>query len=274
MAIKFFCPRWGSSDLTWKAFVKKAKDAGYDGIEYGIHNDALLRELDEAWEAAEQLGMPVISQHHATNDRDINLHADNYSGWFEKIRPYPATKVNTQTGKDFFTFEQNKRLIDIASAYSQSASVDVFHETHRGKFTFAAHITYEYLQKLPDLRLVLDISHWVNVAESYLEDQPEAVALAIQRAGHLHARVGFPEGPQIPDPRVPEWSEALNRHLQWWDQVIARMRSESPDGIITITPEFGPYPYMTHLPGSNKPIADQWEVNRFMMELLKERYAE
>ncbi len=273
MPIKFFCPRWGSKDLSWSDFVHKAKDAGYDGIEYGIANDAPLAELDEAWESAERLNMPIIPQHHATNDRDINHHANNYAGWFEKIRPYPAIKVNTQTGKDFFTFEQNKLLIDIASRYSKDNNVEVLHETHRGKFSFAAHVTYEYLQKISDLRLVLDISHWVNVATSYLEDQPEAVGLALERTGHIHARVGYTEGPQIPDPRVPEWSNALNIHLQWWDRVAERMRKESPDAVITITPEFGPYPYMVHLPGKNEPITNQWDVNVFMMELLRERYS-
>jgi len=42
--------------------------------------------------------------------------------------------------------------------------------------------------------------------------------------------------------------------------------------ILTITPEFGPFPYMVSLPGTNEPIANQWEVNLFMMNLLKERY--
>ena len=163
-------------------------------------------------------------------------------------------------------------MIDVATAYADRSGIPVYHETHRGKFSFAAHITKKYLQKLPDLKLTLDISHWVNVAESFLENQPDAVELALERAGHLHARVGYPEGPQIPDPRSPEWLEALNNHLQWWDKVVRRISNQPDDNIVTITPEFGPHPYMVHLPRTGMPIANQWDVNVYMMRILKERY--
>ena len=272
MNIKFFCPRWGSTSLSWDDFLLKVKNAGYDGVEYGIANNTPVNELESVWEKAEQLGLLIIPQHYGTSDIDINKHRDNFAVWFQKIEPFKAIKVNSQTGKDFFTFEQNKLLIDVASEYTNRTGIPVYHETHRGKFTFASHITKEYLQKIPDLQLTLDISHWVNVAESYLENQPDAVELALERAGHLHARVGYPEGPQVPDPRIPEWEEALNHHLQWWDKVVHRI-NRSSDKVITISPEFGPYPYMVHLPGNNNPIADQWAVNVYMMELLRKRYS-
>jgi len=122
------------------------------------------------------------------------------------------------------------------------------------------------------LRITLDVSHWVTVAESFLDDQPEAMELAIQRTEHIHARVGYPEGPQVADPAAPEWNEALQHHLAWWDRIIERKRFET-NALVTITPEFGPYPYMVHLPYSQKPIADQWQNNVYMMNLLRERYS-
>jgi sugar phosphate isomerase/epimerase len=273
MNIKFFCPRWGSTGLSWDDFLSNVKDAGYDGVEYGIANSTPASELEMVCRNAEQVGLLLIAQHYETSDLDINIHADNFAAWYRKIEPFNWLKVDSQTGKDFFTFQENIKMIDVASAFSDRTGIPVYHETHRGKFPFAAHITKEYLQRLPDLKLTLDISHWVNVAESFLENQPEAVELALQRAGHLHARVGYPEGPQIPDPRSPEWQEALNIHLQWWDKVVHRINSQSDDNVVTITPEFGPHPYMVHLPGTGLPIADQWDVNVFMMQLLKERYS-
>ena len=273
MNIKFFCPRWGSTSLSWDDFLTKVKNAGFDGIEYGIANNTPVSELETAWEKAGKLGLLIIPQHHETSDIDINKHCDNFASWFEKIEPFEAIKVNSQTGKDFFSFEQNKKIIDVASDYTKRTGVPVYHETHRAKFSFAAHITKEYLQKIPDLKLTLDISHWVNVAESYLHDQQDAVELAIERAEHLHARVGYPEGPQVPDPRSPEWNEALNIHLQWWDRVVDRINKRSPGSLITISPEFGPHPYMVHLPGTSNPIADQWSINVFMMQMLRAHYS-
>ncbi|MEO8819890.1 MAG: sugar phosphate isomerase/epimerase, partial [Ginsengibacter sp.] len=69
---------------------------------------------------------------------------------------------------------------------------------------------------------------------------------------------------------VNQWQQALQAHLSWWDKVAERKKLE--DDTLTITPEFGPFPYMVTLPETGEPIANQWEVNLFMMNLLKERY--
>ncbi len=272
MTLKFFCPRWGSEALDWDTFLQKVINAGYDGVEYGIDNDISIHELEQVWKKIDQYGLLIIPQHFGTYDADFNKHYDTYAGWLEKMHFFKSLKIDSQTGKDFFTFEQNKALIVLASEYSTKWGVEICHETHRNKFSFAAHITKEYLLKIPDLKITLDASHWVNVAESYLADQQETMDLAISRTEHIHARVGYPEGPQIPDPRVPEWQEAVQIHLVWWDQVIERKRKEGEDSVLTITPEFGPYPYMIRLPFTRQSIANQWELNAYMMNLFKERY--
>jgi len=271
MKPQFFCPRWGSEDLSWDDFLLKAKQSGYDGVEYGIANETTPAELDAIWEKLNKHQLSIIPQHYGTYDADFNQHFDRYSAWLQLVKPYPGVKIDSQTGKDFFTFEQNKQLVDVAAKHSQESGVAIYHETHRNKFLFAAHISKDYLQRIPELKITLDASHWVNVAESYLEDQQDAINIAIQRTEHIHARVGYPEGPQVPDPRVPEWKAALDHHLKWWDKIAELKRQE--DKILTITPEFGPYPYMVHLPDTNKPIANQWDINVYMMELLRERYS-
>lgn len=271
MNIKCFCPKWGSEDISWKDFFPKAKSAGYDGIEFGISRDLSLKTMDEIWNLAMKHNMLLIPQHYDTYEADFAEHYDLYCTWLQKIKPYKAFKINSQTGKDFFTFEQNHSLIQAAESFSKETGVPVYHETHRNKFSFAAHITKEYLQKIPSLKITLDISHWVCVAESFLQDQPEAVKIAIERTGHFHARVGYIEGPQVPDPRIPEWQTELLAHLTWWDKVAELTKNKEED--LTFTPEFGPFPYMIPLPKSNAPIANQWEVNKYMLDLLKERYS-
>jgi hypothetical protein len=240
-------------------------------VEYGIPNESTAQELDEAWNSFEKHGLPVIPQHYGTYDADFDIHLRRYGAWLDMVKPYPALKIDSQTGKDFFSFEQNKLLIDRAAEHTRATGVEVYHETHRNKFPFAAHVTFQYLSHITDLRITLDASHWVNVAESFLEDQPAAMELAIQRAEHIHARVGYPEGPQVPNPAAPEWNEALQHHLNWWDKVMARKRAAG-DALATVTPEFGPYPYMVHLPFSQTPISDQWANNVYMMDLLKARW--
>jgi sugar phosphate isomerase/epimerase len=270
MSLQFFCPRWGSEYVSWYSFLEKVRAAGYDGIEWGISQTATEKELDEVWSLAEKHRLKIIVQNYDTGEAEYSKHFDQFSAWLEKIRPYPCVKINSQTGRDFFCFGRNQALIEEASRFTENTGIEVVHETHRNKLLFAAHISKEYLEKLPDLKITLDASHWVCVAESFLEDQAEAMRLAIEKTEHLHARVGYPEGPQVPDPRVAEWQHAVDRHLNWWDKVAERKRNEN--SVLTITPEFGPSPYMVQLPGTGEPICDQWAVNVYMMELLKKRY--
>ena len=134
-------------------------------------------------------------------------------------------------------------------------------------------MTMPLLDRFPAMKMTADLSHWVNVSESFLEEYPQEMERVIAHSAHIHARVGFLEGLQIPDPRAPEWSVAVEHHLGWWDRIIEVQRLEG-QSLITISPEFGPYPYMPILPFKKTPIANQWEINLFMKNTLKERYNE
>jgi hypothetical protein len=254
MQLKFFCPRWGSENLSWETFMLQVKETGYDGIEYAITSDTAASTLEQVWNLAERYQLQILPQHFDTCSADFSVHFDLYAKWLERIKQYPSIKINSQTGRDIFSFEQNSALISLAGP-------GVIHETHRGKFSYAAHVTKPYLEAYSDLRLTFDISHWVNVAESYLDDQMEAVELAIDHTSHIHARVGFPEGPQIPDPRLPEWQEAVDRHVGWWSKIAERYGQHDE---LTITTEFGPFPYLTHK-------VSQYDINVYMMRMLREK---
>ncbi len=95
--------------------------------------------------------------------------------------------------------------------------------------------------------------------------------MALQRTDHIHARVGHAQGPQVNDPRAPEWADALNAHLAWWDKVIAIKKQQGKN--LTILTEFGPPDYLPTAPYTKAPLADQWEINVYMMHLLRKRYA-
>ncbi len=266
MELKFFCPLWGSENMKKEVFFGKVKQSGFDGVEMSLPVNQ--KEKKEILDLLEQHQLNLIAQHWETLTADFKQHLIEYRQRLENLAEAKPLFINSQTGKDFFLFEQNAELIRIGDEVSQKFNVQIIHETHRGKFSFAAHITEKYLKALPDLRIGLDISHWCNVAESFLQDQTRATELALSRTDHIHARVGFPEGPQIPDPRVPEWQEALQIHLRWWKKVID-LKKHNHQSIFTITPEFGPYPYMLQLPYTQQPITNQWEVNVFMKNFLK-----
>jgi sugar phosphate isomerase/epimerase len=268
MKLKFFCPYWGSDHLPFDEFLQKVKDAGYDGVEMSFSFD--LQQKSKHVEAIKRLNLEIIAQHWETIDADFDLHKSNYAKRLRNLAEVDPLFINSQTGKDYFTIQQNSTLIELAEEISKEFQVKIIHETHRGKFSFAAHVAYPYLHSLPSLKLCLDISHWCCVAETFLDDQREAVELAIQRTHHIHARVGHTEGPQVMDPRTDENKEILERHIVWWQRVVNRRKQDGFESF-TITPEFGAPPYQHLFPNSQEPIYSQWDVNVFMMNLLKGR---
>lgn len=269
MQLFFFCPRWGQENTPWDIFLQKVKKEGYDGVECSLPPSE--KEQNEILEEFNKYDLKLIGQHWETIQPDFDKHCEEYKSRLQSLTNARPLFINSQTGKDYYSFQQNEQLISIAREIADKTGVSIIHETHRGKFSFAAHITKNFLKQIPDLRITLDISHWCNTAETFLQDQAEAVELALSRTDHIHSRVGYTEGPQVTDPRAPEWEEALQFHLNCWDKVIERQRVNNRD-FFTITSEFGAPPYMPLLPYTRQPIIDQWEVNVYMMKLLKERY--
>jgi len=269
MKLEFYYPRWGSENIDWVHFCKKVKQAGYDGVETPIpeSSDEQKRILD----ALKNNDLKLIGQYYQSFEKDFEVHKTNYIKELYILASAKPVKINAQTGKDYFSFEQNCELFAIANGIEQKTGIPICHETHRNKALFAAHIAHIFLQKLPDLKITADFSHWCNVAESLLEDQEEVVALACKQVGHLHSRVGHSQSAQVIDPRLPEFKNELEAHLNWWDAIVKNYRDKNK-GVLTITTEFGPAPYMIHLPFTNMPIASQWDINLFMMHLLKDRY--
>ncbi|TGV00240.1 sugar phosphate isomerase/epimerase family protein [Flavivirga rizhaonensis] len=271
MHIKFFCPYWGSEHLDYTTFLHKIKEAGYDGTEIILPYDK--NDKDLIVKTAKQLNLEIIALWGGVIEGNFSTSIKTYEEHLRNACSIQPLFVNIQTGKDHYTYEQNMEFIHLAQRISEETRVKVVHETHRGKFSFAAHITREYLEKNPWIRITADFSHWCNVSESLLEDQPKNIEKAIANTDHIHARVGFAEGPQIPDPRTPEWQITLDAHISWWDRIIELKRSQNAP-YITISPEFGPFPYMVMMPFTGLPISSQWDINLYMKNLLKARYKE
>lgn len=263
----FFQTDWGRS-VSWDAFCERTKASGYDGIETWFPNDAANQS--ELKGALEKHGLVVGFLNGTNKSLPFEESLKSYTENFKKIIAWKPIYINCHTGSDFFTREQNEAFIDAANNISKSSGIPIYHETHRGRFSFNLRDTEQYLKAIPDLKLTLDISHWMVVHESLLEDQNENLEIIIDRSHHIHARVGHAEGPQVNDPEAPEWKAALKRHLDIWEQIM-KIKWEEKQVPFTITTEFGPPNYLPALPYTQIPVADQWKANVFMMKAIKKR---
>jgi sugar phosphate isomerase/epimerase len=268
--LKVLATNWGW-ERSYDEICKNIKKEGYDGLEVWWPADANNRkELFEALQK-HQLEIAFLWGSSAKNPTE-NL-AEFKKVINEACAGQSISKplyFNSHSGKDYFTYEQNKAFIDLTTEITQKTGIPTYHETHRGRMLFASHIAKNFIEKNPSLRLTLDISHWCNVAESLLEDQAETIELALSRTDHIHTRIGHQEGPQVNDPRAPEWKTAFEAHLAWWDKVIERKVKEGKP--MTILTEFGPPNYMPTLAYTQTTVANQWDINVFMLNFLKKRW--
>ncbi len=269
-SLKVMGTSWGF-DGSVDAFCAKAKKTGYDGIEMWWPGTAdAQKNLFDALQK-HQLEIGFLA---GGSDKDPAKHFQQFKAMIDGAAYQTIQKplyINCHSGRDFFPMEENSKFIDYTIKVSKETGHIICHESHRSRIMFAAHVAKQYLLKHPEMRMTLDISHWCNVHETLLQDQEETVQLAISRVDHVHARVGHPEGPQVNDPRAPEWETAVKRHLEWWDAVV---QTKIKNGVnkLTILTEFGPPDYMPTLPYTRQPLADQWAINEYMMHLLRKRY--
>ena len=268
--LKIMATNWGFNG-SQEEFCAKARKEGYDGIEAWWPSEK--KAQDELFTALKNHGLELgflcggwqnnPAEHFDFFKKAIDAAAGNT---FQK-----PLYINCHSGRDHFSFDQNRQFIDHTTRLAKESGILICHETHRARIMFAAHVTKQYIEKIPELKLTFDVSHWCNVHESLLADQKETVDMALERVEHIHARIGHPEGPQVNDPRAPEWDNVVKAHFAWWDKVIERKKKTG--GRMTFLTEFGPPDYMPTVPYTRQPLSDQWAINVYMMQLLRKRYS-
>jgi len=265
MKIKYYCPVWGMKHMPLGDALRMIKQWGYEGAEIALNPD--IQNMQEVKLIFEDNGLDLLVQYPYARDGSFEQLRDKYLTSLEILLGLEPVMINSHTGKDYFTVGQNVELINTAQRLSAASGITIAHETHRGKFSYSASVMAAYLDAVPDIKITADLSHWCVVSESLLEDQQDAIDRVIPHCVYIHARVGYAQGPQVPDPAAPEYEKELKRHVSWWQQIVNHHTRAGSNELI-ITPEFGPVPYMHTYPYSNKPVASQFDANLFMKDYL------
>ncbi len=206
-----------------------------------------------------------------TEGATLDAHLADFRAKVDEALRYDPSSITAHSGKDSWSFAQQKIFFAEALEIEQQIGLPINHETHRSRAMFTPWTTAALLREFPALHINADFSHWLNVCESRLEDQTENLALCIARTRHVHGRVGHEQGAQVNDPRAPEWAEHVALHEAWWDEMI-RARLHAGAATFTFNPEFGPPHYMPTLPHSQEPVADLWDVCVWMAQRFAARF--
>jgi hypothetical protein len=273
--MKFLCPRWGFEDISWDIFLKQVKESNYAGIEWfpfgETCNYSEVLALLSYYELDFAIVMAVIEPY-TTFERYLQkLETDLHQLMLVRNEVKLPLFFSAQIGREFFNEQQIDMCLAVCNQLEEKYRTPIYQETHRNKWSYAAHVVAPVLERIPNLKLTFDVSHWFCVSESFLEDQQAAVNLAIAHAKHIHARVGSTQSSQVWDPANAEYEGALTAHLKIWDKWVAKMKMNNEP--ITITPEFGPPPYLV---SGNRTLSlkeEQWRINLWMKDFLTKRYS-
>jgi sugar phosphate isomerase/epimerase len=248
-------------------FLDKVKKSGFDGIDTWVPPDrkgrVRLRRLLEEYD------LTMVSQQYQAEGKNIKEFCKSFDYYLQLSAETNPLLINSHSGRDSFSLQDQLKVLDTAFMFEHKSNIAVAHETHRGRLAFSPGNAQQLFNKRKQMRITADLSHWVCVTESYLPYFESTLKQAIERTIHVHARVGHPQGPQVPDPRLPAWSESLNQFSTWWSRIIESHRNKGTSRL-TFTTEFGPPPYMWTHKRNNAPVASQWELNLYIKSLLKE----
>ena len=224
----------------------------------------ILKEEQFAW-------IPQVFSNQFTPSGTVAEHLLSLKNQIEECLDDSPLFINGHTGSDTWSYTQAEDFYGAALQMETELGVALCHETHRSRYFSTPWNTERILQRFPSLKLTCDYSHWVCVAERLLPDCGEILQLCAEHCGHLHARVGFEEGPQVPDPRAPEWSHHLEVHERWWQQIWKAQEAAGRE-VSTLAPEFGPPPYMPTMPFTQAPVADLNAICNWMAQRERDRF--
>jgi hypothetical protein len=249
MAIAIYKSLWGMTG-SMRENIERISSAGYVGVEGAIVEIQDHKKFRELLREFSLQYIPLIY----TEGNDISSHIDDFRRLITIASEYSPSKAIAHAGRDLWSSDDQFRFFELALKIEQEFGIPIAHETHRRRPLYSPMNTVAILKEFPELKINADLSHWCCVTESMLEDHAAVIELASQHTIHIHCRVGYENGPQVSDPRAPEWAAHLARFESWWKMMLASGNE------VTVTPEYGPPSYMQTTPFENKPVADLWEI--------------
>lgn len=267
MELKLIRHLWGV-EQAWETVFPRFRAEGFTGIEGRMPAEAERTRFRNLLSAHDFAYIPQIF----TAGADVDEHLASFRTQVQEAITFHPLFINAHSGLDAWSLAEARRFYAGALAIERAAGIDVCHETHRGRCFYNPWTTRDLITDFPALRLCCDFSHWVCVAERLLDSELPILRLCAERAGHIHARVGYEEGPQVPDPRAPEYQRHVEAHERWWDLIWQAQRKRGL-AVSTLTPEFGPPGYLHTLPHTNAPVADLWEICAWQAQRQAARFA-
>ncbi len=172
MRLHLYRHLWGLNG-TWEQLFPGIAGEGYHGIEAPVpaveHTELFRVLLHENHLRYIAMGF--------THGRDPTEHLASLRPQLMQAKACAAELVNVHAGSDRWDIATGERFLAEAMTLAAGLGIRVVFETHRGRVLFNQRDTMALCRALPDLRLTLDISHFVVVGERLLDDELDGIPL-------------------------------------------------------------------------------------------------
>lgn len=275
MDIRFYKTQWGFTG-TWAEFAQAAQEDGYDGLEAPAPFD--LAGQQELRATLDNFGFDLIAEICTAGsyvpDRRASMedHIDSFRRKLDASLALSPRQLNCMAGCDAWPLSQSVDFFGQLLEFVKPTGLMISFETHRSRTLFNPWVARDLALALPDLYFTCDFSHWCVVCERLIDTEDDALQIIYPRARHIHGRVGYDQGPQVPHPAAPEYATALAAHQRWWEHCWRAMKNAGVQ-VTTMTPEFGPDGYLHHLPFTDAPVADLRQINHWVMTTERQHFA-
>jgi len=274
MKLQRFKTMWGFEG-DFETACLQAETAGFDGIEGPAPEEAGTRAY---WKACLQKhGLHYIAEavtgggYVPRRDLGVREHLHDLETVLSRSAELEPLFVTCIGGLDAWSEAESLRFFREGMKLADKYGLEISFETHRSRSLFNPWVTRRIVRALPQIALTADISHWCVVCERQMDTEMETIEAIAPNVRHIHARVGYDQGPQVPHPAAPEYADALKAHQACWERFWDAQQKRGLE-VSTMTPEFGPDGYLHTLPFTQAPVSDLWQINRWTGETERRHF--
>ncbi len=219
MRLLFYKTLWGHEGSIAEA-CEQAVAAGFHGIEGAAPIDVIQQaewqRLFAAYELDYIAEITTAGSYVPRRRHPITEHLDSFKRKLDASLSLKPRFITSLAGCDAWPESQSIEFFGSLMDIAKAAGVVVSFETHRSRSFFNPWTTMRICEQLPELNLTFDFSHWCVVCERLMDTEMDVLEVLAPQAFHIHARIGYDQGPQVPDPRIPHFRKELESHQNWW----------------------------------------------------------
>ncbi|MHB8654445.1 MAG: sugar phosphate isomerase/epimerase family protein [Terriglobia bacterium] len=252
----------GGPEWSMEEKFRRVKEAGFEGIEMWVEP----KDETEVRRLLDETGLFLGTGGHPNS-------LDDFKKFLTQVKRLHAEYIFVHPGNAFMSDDDAVKLVSDGYKVAYDMGVPMTLETHRGTVTENPYRAIRLAERVPQLRLTGDLSHYGVDGEmggapaadlihrlSPLLDRIETMQTRITNGEQVQVDVGAGGG-KLARNWVALWAEGLRR----W-----RSRAQSGDWFPFAT-ELGPPPYSI-LDLEGKEISDRWEQSLVMKRLIAEAW--